>query len=619
MQAAEAGAGKAWQTLLTRQFVRDLARLVEGIIMYDAPNVWAATEGESRPVLSREKSAPLVATSLNGMFEKPEKKAKACALRHKVVEWAADLRKRYSVEFVDWVDSGVEQEKQALVLRLKVAGRSVIVVAWRGSKSVTDWCLTDFDQQFIQLHRAKAEASRSWWPRMGSAHSSGAAQHSAEEELDAAPGCVDTGAQRPHQATAARFAADRAREAELDVALGYVDDAGTGSRSIIKATRDTAVATSSLGLGLVMGTLGASLATARGATISAAAVSIATAKQAMCWSDVNRSGFGVEQGDNGQPHHLSDGGLPAELPRPTDGDEGEGVRVGAEGEGERVDAEGEGERAEGEGERVGAEGEGERVGAEGEGVRVGAEGAFAAAVAFDPAVAEEPEEDGLRQLWMPLLSRSSVPCVSKGVWRAYAGSKGRTSKGLSPRAKTRAAVQRLLERDPDALLLSTGHSLGGTLASLFAYDVLTSLSLRPEQGVACVAFAPTRSFNGAFRQAWGELVRAGRLFALRVVNVGDMVPLLPYDVPLYNTVHAIEPRLLLDPTQGAAKPLALAPHAPADDKDLRRFVPDPTSHTMHSGLLGAEIPAGRKRTVPDDIEWPLSMPKLSIWSMESAR
>eukprot|EP00966_Prymnesium_polylepis_P314344 7263905-Prymnesium_polylepis.1 len=135
-------------------------------------------------------------------------------------------------------------------------------------------------------------------------------------------------------------------------------------------------------------------------------------------------------------------------------------------------------------------------------------------------------------------------------------------------------------------------------------------------------------------QAWGELVRAGRLFALRVVNVGDMVPLLPYDVPLYNTVglptpshglpllravrrhtgvvgmvrvaggaqlltlraaarqvHAIEPRLLLDPTQGAAKPLALAPHAPADDKDLRRFVPDPTSHTMHSGLLGAEVRA----------------------------
>jgi len=232
------------------------------------------------------------------------------------------------------------------------------------------------------------------------------------------------------------------------------------------------------------------------------------------------------------------------------------------------------------------------------------------------------------------------------MWRAYAGSVGRTRAALSPRARTLAAVQRLLREQPESLVLSTGHSLGGTLASLFAYDLVTLAEARqtsttttapaptpsptptplgqwPMRGCACVAFAPTRSFNEAFREAWACRVRAGELFAVRVSIAGDVVPLLPYDVPLYSTVHAIGPRLLLEPmqgveasaSQGGQGALTLAALAPGDDVDLRRYLPDVTAHTMHSGLLGAEMPAGKTSTVPAECEWPLARPGLDIWSM----
>ena len=50
------------------------------------------------------------------------------------------------------------------MLRLRVVGRAVVVVAWRGSKSVTDWVLTDFNQQFMRLHRdLDRDSKRYWW------------------------------------------------------------------------------------------------------------------------------------------------------------------------------------------------------------------------------------------------------------------------------------------------------------------------------------------------------------------------------------------------------------------------------------------------------------------------
>ena len=93
------------------------------------------------------------------------------------------------------------------------------------------------------------------------------------------------------------------------------------------------------------------------------------------------------------------------------------------------------------------------------------------------------------------------------------------------------------------------------------------------------------------------------------------MPLLPYDAPLYDTMHAIGPRLLLDASaKEPLRRLALAPDAPPDDVDLRHHVPDFPAHTMHSALLASELPAGRTCTVPQDCEWPVTQPAIALWS-----
>ena len=141
--------GEIWRQTLTREFMTDLARLVEGVIMYDvSPQAWgvaaaaynrskqaerssaettgtAGNEPESSArreqseeysrklaagaMLSRQKSAPLIPTSLNGMKEKPERQASTCALRMQVAEWVAHLMAHYDAQLVEWIDSDSEQ------------------------------------------------------------------------------------------------------------------------------------------------------------------------------------------------------------------------------------------------------------------------------------------------------------------------------------------------------------------------------------------------------------------------------------------------------------------------------------------------------------------------------
>jgi len=36
---------------------------------------------------------------------------------------------------------------------VKLCGQPVVVVAWRGSKSMTDWTTTDPDMKFVRLER----------------------------------------------------------------------------------------------------------------------------------------------------------------------------------------------------------------------------------------------------------------------------------------------------------------------------------------------------------------------------------------------------------------------------------------------------------------------------------
>ena len=97
-----------------------------------------------------------------------------------------------------------------------------------------------------------------------------------------------------------------------------------------------------------------------------------------------------------------------------------------------------------------------------------------------------------------------------------------------PAAPCPLHVERLLRLHPGAEVVVTGHSLGGALATLCAYDLLLARSREgdtplKQPRVLLVSFAAPRMFNEAFQRAMSELMVEGRLSALRVVIGGDMV------------------------------------------------------------------------------------------------
>lgn len=75
--------------------------------------------------------------------------------------------------------------------------------------------------------------------------------------------------------------------------------------------------------------------------------------------------------------------------------------------------------------------------------------------------------------FMPLLTHDPRPCATLGAWRAYAGdSPTRAASDASPRQRVRRALETALRQFPRSRVVITGHSLGGGLAAVCAYDLL---------------------------------------------------------------------------------------------------------------------------------------------------
>jgi len=204
---------------------------------------------------------------------------------------------------------------------------------------------------------------------------------------------------------------------------------------------------------------------------------------------------------------------------------------------------------------------------------------------------------------LPFLASSQQPCVTLGCWKAYAGESDRVlDEQDSPRVRVKRAVERLLLREPHAQIVLTGHSLGGALATLCTFDLLTqSAAVRAAAPITLLNFAAPRMFNQAFQDAMSSFVAGGKLHALRVVIGADMIARLP--PRQLGCVHGCRPRLLLHPADEVA-PCSYTEEDP-DDVMLWPIVPEDV-HVCHALYLGGDTTPARAQTVLNVVPWPLS-------------
>lgn len=222
------------------------------------------------------------------------------------------------------------------------------------------------------------------------------------------------------------------------------------------------------------------------------------------------------------------------------------------------------------------------------------DGAAAPPPPRSPPSPEGPEIDANDARLMALLSETNAPlCATLGLWRAYAGEHADTLDSDTPRARVRRAVERLLTDYPEARLVLTGHSLGGALATLCAFDLLGHSDIVRDARcpLTLVAFAAPRMFNQAFQEVMSEIERAGALHAMRVVVGSDLIARVP--PRQLGGHHGVRARLLLHPPLGRATLTSDDP----DDKELWRIGPADT-HICHALYLGGETTSTHGLTVP---------------------
>ena len=133
--------------LADRAFVTALAGLSEFLVMYDLRSLdpkyvreMTCVEMDTAPFLSRVAPFEVEGTA-------PKKSDPACFVRSKCVEYANILTSKYAARVVEWIDVERVTEKQVCILELTHSHQSpVIVVAFRGSRTLEDWLLVDFNQ-----------------------------------------------------------------------------------------------------------------------------------------------------------------------------------------------------------------------------------------------------------------------------------------------------------------------------------------------------------------------------------------------------------------------------------------------------------------------------------------
>ncbi|KAE9034894.1 hypothetical protein PR002_g7881 [Phytophthora rubi] len=135
---------------------------------------------------------------------------------------------------------------------------------------------------------------------------------------------------------------------------------------------------------------------------------------------------------------------------------------------------------------------------------------------------------------IPLLNMA-LPRVHRGFWIAYE----------SIRDQLKEVTRLILDENPGVSVYITGHSMGGALAVLAAYDLAVNFSIK----VNMYNFGGPRVGNPSFRQHYDRCVPT----SYRVVMDGDIVPGWPKFWGLYQHVGTeisldVAGNLIVDPS-----------------------------------------------------------------------
>jgi len=86
-------------------------------------------------------------------------------------------------------------------------------------------------------------------------------------------------------------------------------------------------------------------------------------------------------------------------------------------------------------------------------------------------------------------------------------------------------LRSLLETHAGFSILCTGHSLGGALATLFAFQLALEEDIK--KPVICISFASPKTGNISFARAFQELEVQKKIVCLRVANRADLITQIP--------------------------------------------------------------------------------------------
>lgn len=143
--------------LASREFVRDMARLAEHIVMYDVVfNMFsfdpASTTAAELKMRLRSRESAAFPDKVGDEAEKSKAEASSCYVRGQRARWLIAFKQRYDPIVADWIDTAVQTEKQAAVLLLRPPDEPpLVVVAFRGSKALQDYVRTDINPSFVPV------------------------------------------------------------------------------------------------------------------------------------------------------------------------------------------------------------------------------------------------------------------------------------------------------------------------------------------------------------------------------------------------------------------------------------------------------------------------------------